>query len=357
MESALLALVYADRLDRASVWSGSLLREAAARQVPTWQAKLTAIRAELALRQGDLNQAYALAHSAMTHLSPRSWGVAVGAPLSTLVLAATAMGADDIAEEHLRHSVPEAIFRSRYGLQYLYARGHHHLATNRVHAALDDFLLCGDQARAWDMDLPAFLPWRSGAAAAHLRLGQRDQVRRLAEAELARPGSAKSRSRGVAMCLLAEIAGPRRRTSLLLEAVGVLRLAGDRLELARALAALSSAQRATGEAEQARRALYQALQLADLCGAERLQRSLLHRSRAETPADPAVLPKDPLSAAERRVASLAAALGNSNREIADQLCITVSTVEQHLTRVYRKLNVTSRADLPSEFQILAVGSV
>ncbi|MGW0828506.1 AAA family ATPase [Streptomyces sp. NPDC002845] len=354
LESALLALVYADRLDRASVWSGRLLQEATARQVPTWQAKLTAIRAELALRQGDLNEAYALARSAMTHLSPRSWGVAVGAPLSTLVLAATAMGADDVAEEHLRHSVPEAIFQSRYGLQYLYARGHHHLAANRVHAALDDFLLCGDQARAWDMDLPTFLPWRSGAAAAHLRLRQRDQVRRLAEAELARPGSAKSRSRGVAMCLLAEIAEPRRRTSLLLEAVSILRLAGDRLELARALAALSSAQRATGEAEQARRALYQALQLADLCGAQRLQRSLLHRSSEEAPADPTVLPKDPLSAAERRVASLAT-LGNSNREIADQLCITVSTVEQHLTRVYRKLNVTSRADLPSEFQTLAVG--
>lgn len=356
LESALLALVHADRLDRASVWSGKLLQEATARRVPTWQAKLTAIRAELALRQGDLNEAYALARSAMTYLSPRSWGVGVGAPLSTLVLAATAMGADDVAEEYLRHSVPDATFQSRYGLQYLYARGHHHLAANRVHAALDDFLRCGDQARAWDMDLPAFLPWRSGAAAAHLRLGQRDQVRRLAEAELARPGSAKSRSRGVAMCLLAEIAEPRRRTSLLLEAVSVLRLAGDRLELARALAALSSAQRAAGEAEQARRALYQALQLADACGAERLQRSLLHRSREETPADPTVVPKDPLSAAERRVASLAA-LGNSNREIADQLCITVSTVEQHLTRVYRKLKVTSRADLPSEFQTLAVGSV
>lgn len=355
LESALLALVYADRLDRASVWSGKLLQEATARRVPTWQARLTAIRAELALRQGDLNEAYALARSAMTHLSPRSWGVAVGAPLSTLVLAATAMGADDVAEEHLRHSVPEAIFQSRYGLQYLYARGHHHLAANRVHMALDDFLRCGDQARAWDMDLPALLPWRSGAAAAHLRLGQRDQVRRLAEAELARPGSAKSRNRGVALCLLAEIAEPHRRTSLLLEAVSVLRLAGDRLELARALAALSSAQRATGEAEQARRALYQALQLADLCGARRLQRSLLHRSSEETSACPGVLPKDPLSAAERRVASLAA-LGNSNREISDQLCITVSTVEQHLTRVYRKLNVTSRADLPREFQTLAVGS-
>lgn len=356
LESAVLALVYADRLDRASVWSGRLLQEATARRVPTWQAKLTAIRAELALRQGDLNEAYALARSAMTHLSPRSWGVAVGGPLSTLVLAATAMGADDVAEEHLRHSVPDAIFQSRYGLQYLYARGHHHLAANRVHLALDDFLRCGEQARAWDMDLPALLPWRSGAAAVHLRLGQRDQVRRLAEAELARPGSAKSRNRGVALCLLAEIAEPHRRTSLLLEAVGVLRLSGDRLELARALAALSSAQRATGEAEQARRAQYQALQLADLCGARRLQRSLLHRSSEEAPACPAVPSNDPLSAAERRVASLAA-LGNSNREISDQLCITVSTVEQHLTRVYRKLNVTSRADLLREFQALAVGSV
>ncbi|MBP5865592.1 hypothetical protein F6456_38940 [Streptomyces sp. LBUM 1484] len=64
----------------------------------------------------------------------------------------------------------------------------------------------------------------------------------------------------------------------------------------------------------------------------------------------------PLSAAERRVASLAA-LGNSNREIADQLCVTISTVEQHLTRVYRKLNVTRRAELPREFKALAVGSI
>ncbi|MEU6804331.1 helix-turn-helix transcriptional regulator [Streptomyces neyagawaensis] len=356
LESALLALVYADRLGQASLWSARLLQEATARQVPTWQAKITAIRAELALRQGDLNEACALARTAMTHLSPRSWGVAVGAPLSTLVLAATAMGADDVAEEYLRHSVPEAISESRYGLLYLYARGQHHLATNQVHAALDDFLCCGDRARAWDMDLPSFLPWRSGAAAAHLRLGQRDQVRRLAEAELARPGSAKSRSRGVAMCLLAEIAEPRRRTSLLLEAVSVLRLAGDRLELARALAALSSAQRAIGEADQARRALYQALHLADVCGAEHLQPSPQLRGREETPADPITAPRDPLSAAERRVASLAA-LGHSNREIADQLCVTISTVEQHLTRVYRKLNVTRRADLPSEFQTLTAGSV
>ncbi|NUQ99008.1 MAG: helix-turn-helix transcriptional regulator, partial [Streptomyces sp.] len=54
----------------------------------------------------------------------------------------------------------------------------------------------------------------------------------------------------------------------------------------------------------------------------------------------------PLSAAERRVAALAAA-GHTNKEISQSLHITVSTVEQHLTRVFRKLRVGARRDLAS----------
>jgi DNA-binding CsgD family transcriptional regulator/type II secretory pathway predicted ATPase ExeA len=53
-----------------------------------------------------------------------------------------------------------------------------------------------------------------------------------------------------------------------------------------------------------------------------------------------------LSDAELRVATLAAA-GRTNREIAAKLFVTVSTVEQHLTRIYRKLRVNGRADLPA----------
>nr|WP_232328289.1 helix-turn-helix transcriptional regulator [Kibdelosporangium sp. MJ126-NF4]CTQ97366.1 regulatory protein, LuxR [Kibdelosporangium sp. MJ126-NF4] len=48
--------------------------------------------------------------------------------------------------------------------------------------------------------------------------------------------------------------------------------------------------------------------------------------------------------AERRVADLAAT-GHRNREISVKLHITVSTVEQHLTRVYRKLRIPNRAAL------------
>jgi DNA-binding CsgD family transcriptional regulator len=51
-----------------------------------------------------------------------------------------------------------------------------------------------------------------------------------------------------------------------------------------------------------------------------------------------------LTDAEQRVAALAAA-GHTNRQIAEHLFITVSTVEQHLTKIYRKLKVRSRSGL------------
>ncbi|TDD75421.1 LuxR C-terminal-related transcriptional regulator [Actinomadura rubrisoli] len=53
---------------------------------------------------------------------------------------------------------------------------------------------------------------------------------------------------------------------------------------------------------------------------------------------------DRLSDAERRVAELASR-GFTNRQIAQSLHISVSTVEQHLTRVYRKLRVNRRDTL------------
>lgn len=51
-----------------------------------------------------------------------------------------------------------------------------------------------------------------------------------------------------------------------------------------------------------------------------------------------------LTPSERSVADLAAA-GRSNREIADQLVLSVRTVESHLASVYRKLGVRSRVQL------------
>ena len=51
-----------------------------------------------------------------------------------------------------------------------------------------------------------------------------------------------------------------------------------------------------------------------------------------------------LTPSERRVAELAAA-GGTNREIAQTLFVTEKTVETHLGRAFRKLDISSRRQL------------
>jgi DNA-binding CsgD family transcriptional regulator len=54
----------------------------------------------------------------------------------------------------------------------------------------------------------------------------------------------------------------------------------------------------------------------------------------------------PLTGREFDVALLAAQ-GRSNREVADELYLSPRTVENHLQRIYTKLGVRGRRDLPA----------
>ncbi|KOV61149.1 helix-turn-helix transcriptional regulator [Streptomyces sp. MMG1121] len=346
---ALLTLVYADRLDKATPWCDALLKEADHRHSPTWQATLTAIRADIALRQGDLTAAEVHARTALDSMSERSWGVAIGAPLATLLHATTAMGQYAEAEA-LTRSVPPAVFQTRWGLSYLHARGRHYLATERPQAALSDFVTCGELMVGWDMDLPALVPWRSEAARVHLQLGDVTQARRLAEEQLARPGTRRSRTHGIALRTLASCSEPKQRPQILRKAAEELQECGDRFELAGALADLSDAHHALGESDRARMMARRAWHVATDCKAgSLLQRWSLNQAAALPEPPAATEGLTSLSDAERRVAALAVK-GHTNREIARKLYITVSTVEQHLTRAYRKLDVRNRADLPVRLQ-------
>jgi DNA-binding CsgD family transcriptional regulator len=51
-----------------------------------------------------------------------------------------------------------------------------------------------------------------------------------------------------------------------------------------------------------------------------------------------------LTAAELRVA-VAVGAGRSNREAADELFLSVKTIDHHLHRIYRKLGLRGRAEL------------
>jgi DNA-binding NarL/FixJ family response regulator len=52
-----------------------------------------------------------------------------------------------------------------------------------------------------------------------------------------------------------------------------------------------------------------------------------------------------LTPSELRVASMAAE-GKTNRAIAQDLFLTVKTIEAHLSSAYRKLDIGSRSELP-----------
>jgi len=354
---ALLVLISANRSDIAALWCDRMLAQDRAHRSPTWQAMFTGARSMIALRQGELPVAAALGREALTHLAPKAWGVAIGFPLGSLLLATTRLGKYREAAKLLTRSVPEAMFETRYGLPYLYARGEYYLNTGHHHAALADFLACGKLVRRWGLDGAGLVPWHAGAAETWLRLGEESQARRLIYDELARSGVDGSSGRGAALRVLAELSPMKRRLRLLTEALGRLELSGDRYEQARVLTDLGRTQHTLGDRRRARTSFRRAWHIAKMCEATPLSQELLSISGATEETDAESVVSAPaggipaLTDSERRVASLAV-LGYTNREIAAKLRVTASTVEQHLTRVYRKLDVKSRDNLPVELRLL-----
>jgi DNA-binding CsgD family transcriptional regulator len=195
---------------------------------------------------------------------------------------------------------------------------------------------------------PAFIPWRSAAALSLAELGRRDEARELAADEVRRAESfGAPRAIGIALRAQALVGPGAQRAKTLAAALEVLAGSAARLEHARVLVDLGATLRAAGQRTAAREPLLDGLALAARCGA----RTLEHRARAEL-GTVGVRPRtaehtgaDSLTPSERRVVELAAA-GGTNREIAQGLFVTEKTVETHLGRAFRKLDISSRRQLP-----------
>jgi DNA-binding NarL/FixJ family response regulator len=195
---------------------------------------------------------------------------------------------------------------------------------------------------------PSWAPWRAMKAQALTMLGRRDEAIELAreEVELAREWGAPT-GLGRSLRVLGELLGKEGMAELE-EAVELLESSGQRIERARALAALGAELRRARRPTDAREPLRRALEICEITGAKALEdnvRSELYATGAR-PRTTALSGVESLTERELRVATLAAD-GQTNRDIAQALYVTPKTVEVHLSNAYRKLDIASRRELPA----------
>ncbi|MEV4561331.1 AAA family ATPase [Kitasatospora sp. NPDC049285] len=319
--AAVLTTAFAGRLDDAERLLARLAGRPTSRSGPTLQAVVAAGTGQVALRRGLPEAAERHAREALDGISYEGWGVMLGGPLSTLVAALTAQGKLAEARAFLEVPLPQRALCSLAGPHVLLARARYHLAAGQVKVALADFTRCGELLGHWKSVAGPALPWRDGAADALLRLGRSAEAGRLLDARPAVPegGVPAQRTGAAAGAAVSPRPLPGRRALPGHRSVPTRRMPGQ----------------AASEPER------------------------LPSAAVPMPVPVPVAAGDPerpggrdgvlesagrLSRAELRVAALAQA-GQSNREIAQELHVTVSTVEQHLTRIYRKLGIPGRARL------------
>jgi DNA-binding NarL/FixJ family response regulator len=344
---AVLTLFIADRPEAEPVWeetvaqahrNGSLFSRLS---VSLWDGCFKLVQGELAVAEESL-----LSNLAMTGL----YGINVpqAAAYTNSFLGGVRLEAGD----------PEGARRAMEGV--LIAGGDTADGTNFARRTMIGIQLAegnGEAALAAAEDLerhstrsknPRWVPWRSLKAQALAMLGRRDEAIALAEeeVELARGWGAPS-GLGHSLRVLGQLRG-REGMEELAEAARLLELSNQRVERARAFAALGAELRRARRPTDARDPLRRALELAEQSGAHALAenvRSELYATGAR-PRTTALDGVESLTERELRVARLAAE-GQTNRDIAQILYVTPKTVEVHLSNSYRKLGISSRRELPA----------
>ena len=272
------------------------------------------------------------------------------------VLVPAARGEWGQAEEHLRAGAAAAgdyelmvVTAALARAQVAVARGEQ----ETVLRALEPVLTIAPRA---GVDEPGFWPWPDVFAEALISAGRLDEAEALLvpHEELAAArgraawwpgwaGRAGDWRRPAGSCRT-----PSARTKARLDALENLLMPFERaqVELAYGQALRRGGQRRAAAAQlQAARDRFAALRAAPFL--ERCEREL--RGCGLTPGRRSDFDPGKLTAQEQAVARLVA-VGMSNRQVAAELFVSVKTVQFHLTHIYAKLGIGSRAELAAQFR-------
>ena len=258
-------------------------------------------------------------------------------------------------ESEAREQVGRADDLAQRGVGHLYLRGRLQatlglleLGLARPLAAIEKLQPVADLAERHGVREPGVLPYAPDLIEAYARAGEKEAAsRELAKlAELAR-----TVNRGWALASVARLDGLLGRDDDLDDHFGAaLELheqgAGSAFERARTELLYGERLRRAKRRVEAREHLRSAVELFDGLGAapwsEQARRELRASGESIPRRDPTAPEK--LTPQELQIA-LQVAEGKTNRDVAAALFLSPKTVEFHLTRVYRKLNIHSRAEL------------
>jgi DNA-binding CsgD family transcriptional regulator len=255
----------------------------------------------------------------------------------------------DAADAYLAESgLPEKLSANGHLTFFQLARGRLRLEQHRHEEAIRELRSLGENVEALQIENSAFYDWRPWLALALHAAGRREEALPLAleAVDRARVWGAPQ-SVGIALRTLGLVEGGPSGLKLLQQAVEALEGSQWRLEYAKALVEHGAALRRANKRSEAREQLRLGLELAHKLGASGLE-DRAQTELAATGARPRRLMLsglESLTPSERRVAEMAAE-NMTNKDIAQALFVTPKTVEVHLSSVYRKLEISSRAHLP-----------
>jgi DNA-binding CsgD family transcriptional regulator len=345
---ATMALVIAEDLQAADVAAAMAIDEATARGLALGQANGLYLRAWALARRGLLSAAADCAAAAIEH-EKHGWGLGASSARGILAYALANMGRRDEARKQFDLAREHSPAEGELMLPLLEAaRGFVHLEAGDAEAATADFRECGLTLARAQVANPACVQWRSGLALAERQLGKVEEAEELVAEELSlarsfgAPGAIARALRAQAL-----LRGGSEQLEILEEAVDHARRSECLLDRAQVLISFGTALRRARKRRLAREPLREGFELAERCGAS----VLAERAQAEL----FVLGSRPRRAAQTGIASLTEreyqvallmAAGQSNREVAEELFVTLKTVEWHSKNVFRKLGVSSRRELP-----------